>query len=94
MCLVLEDATRNGIYFLCHARIAGCETGWRITASAYHTQETGHEFNFSTTKLIAHARCKQSSELMEVCACDEDSAHRHIDLAPAYAALRNQFQTS
>ncbi|VDL96783.1 unnamed protein product [Schistocephalus solidus] len=47
----------------------------------------------AATKIIAHARCKPSRELMEAWAPDENSVNRFIFLAPAYRALRSQLRT-
>ncbi|BHF73683.1 hypothetical protein SprV_0401676500 [Sparganum proliferum] len=48
-----------------------------------HTYETGHEFNFAATKIIAQAGNKTIRELIEAWAPDENSVNRFIDLAPA-----------
>ncbi|VDM05566.1 unnamed protein product [Schistocephalus solidus] len=58
-----------------------------LSQVAAHIYETGHEFNFAAMKIIAHARCKTSRELIEAWASDENSVNRFIDLAPAYKAL-------
>ncbi|VDL94868.1 unnamed protein product [Schistocephalus solidus] len=60
---------------------------------AAHTYETGHEFNFAATKIIAHARCKTSRESLETWVSDGNSVNRFIDLAPAYRALRSHLRT-
>ncbi|VDL95834.1 unnamed protein product [Schistocephalus solidus] len=64
-----------------------------LSQVAPHTYETGQEFNFAATKIIAHARCKTSRELIEAWASDENSVNRLIDLAPAYRALRSHHRT-
>ncbi|VDM04947.1 unnamed protein product [Schistocephalus solidus] len=60
---------------------------------AAHTYETGHDFNFAATKIITHARCKTSRELIEAWASDENSVNRFIDLAPPYRTLRSYLWT-
>ncbi|VDL90822.1 unnamed protein product [Schistocephalus solidus] len=68
--------------------------GDSLSQVAAHTYETGHEFNFAATKIIAHAGCKTSRELIEAWASDENSVTRFIDLALAYRALCSHFQTA
>ncbi|VDL96431.1 unnamed protein product [Schistocephalus solidus] len=44
-----------------------------LSQVAAHTYETGHDFNFAATRIIAHARCKATRELIEAWASDENS---------------------
>ncbi|VDL97314.1 unnamed protein product [Schistocephalus solidus] len=64
-----------------------------LSQVAAHTYETGHDFNFAATKIIARARCKTRRESIEAWASDENSVNRFVDLAPGYRALRSHFWT-
>ncbi|VDL94869.1 unnamed protein product [Schistocephalus solidus] len=64
-----------------------------LSQVAAHTYETGHEFNFAASKIVAHVRCKTSRESLEAWASVENSVRRFIDLAPAYRALRSHLRT-
>ncbi|VDM06006.1 unnamed protein product [Schistocephalus solidus] len=70
-----------------HKHSLAVRRGDGLLQVAAHTYETGHEFNFAATKIIAHARCKTNRELIEARASDEYSVTRFINLAPAYKAL-------
>ncbi|VDM05689.1 unnamed protein product [Schistocephalus solidus] len=76
-----------------HEHKLAVRRGDGLSQVAAHTYETGHEFNSTATKIIAHARCKTSRELIEAWASDENSVNGFIDLAPIYRALRSQLQT-
>ncbi|VDL96746.1 unnamed protein product [Schistocephalus solidus] len=64
-----------------------------LSQVAAHRYETGYEFNFEATKIIAHAKCKTSREWIEAWASDENSVNRFIDLVPAYGAVRSHLRT-
>ncbi|VDM04822.1 unnamed protein product [Schistocephalus solidus] len=64
-----------------------------LSQVAAHTYETGHEFNFAATTIIAHVRCKTNRELIEAWASDMNSVNLFIDLAPAYRLLRSHLRT-
>ncbi|VDL97764.1 unnamed protein product [Schistocephalus solidus] len=64
-----------------------------LSQVAAHTYGAGHEFNFAVMKLIAHARCKTSRELIEAWAYDDNSVNRFIDLAPVYRVLPSHLRT-
>ncbi|VDM03632.1 unnamed protein product [Schistocephalus solidus] len=76
-----------------HEHKLAVRRGDDLSQVAAHTYETGHEFNFAAMKIIAHAICKTSQELIEAWASDENSVNRFIDLAPAYRALRSHLRT-
>ncbi|VDN11916.1 unnamed protein product [Dibothriocephalus latus] len=61
---------------------------------AAHTLETGHDFNFEATRIIAHDGSKTERELTEAWATDDNSVNRCIELAPAYTALRKNTRTA
>ncbi|VDL85603.1 unnamed protein product [Schistocephalus solidus] len=76
-----------------HEHKLAVRRGDGLSQVAAHTYETGLEFNYAAMKIIAHARCKTSRELIEAWASNENSVNRFIDLAPAYRALRSHLRT-
>ncbi|BHF62568.1 hypothetical protein SprV_0200555000 [Sparganum proliferum] len=72
-----------------HEHKLAVRRGDALAQVAAHTYEMGHEFNFTATKIVAHAGNKTGRELIEAWASDENSVNRFIDLAPAYRALRS-----
>ncbi|VDN27302.1 unnamed protein product, partial [Dibothriocephalus latus] len=47
-----------------------------LSQVAAHIYETGHEFNFTAAKVIAHAGSKTGRELIEAWASDDNSVNR------------------
>ncbi|VDL98057.1 unnamed protein product [Schistocephalus solidus] len=76
-----------------HEHKLAVRRGDGLSQVAAHAYETGHEFNVAATKIIAHARCKTSRELIGAWASDENLVNRFIDLAPAYKVLRRHLRT-
>ncbi|VDL86641.1 unnamed protein product [Schistocephalus solidus] len=76
-----------------HEHKLAVRRGDGLSQVAAHTYETGNEFNFATTTIIAQARCKKSRESIEAWASDENSINRFIDLALVYRAVRSHLRT-
>nr|VZI02570.1 unnamed protein product [Spirometra erinaceieuropaei] len=75
-----------------HEHELAVRRGDALSQVAAHIYEMGHDFNFATTKIVAHAGNNTGRELIEAWASDENSFNRFIDLAPAYRALRSHLQ--
>jgi hypothetical protein len=61
-----------------------------LSLVAQHGCENNHTFNFSEAKVIGTAKSKSSRLLKESWLTNENSINRHVNLDPAYQALRHQ----
>jgi hypothetical protein len=63
-----------------------------LSLVAQHSKENNHTFNFNEAKVIGQGRNKTSRLLKEAWFSDEFSINRHINLPPAYQALRHRIE--
>jgi quinol monooxygenase YgiN len=63
-----------------------------LSLVAQHSYENEHTFNFNDTEVISQARNKSSRLFKEAWLSDEYSINRHINLPPAYQALRHEIK--
>ncbi|BHF83570.1 hypothetical protein SprV_0902671300 [Sparganum proliferum] len=90
---ILQKQTGRMLGSRIHEHKLAVRRGDVLSQVAAHTYEMGHEFNFTATKIVAHAGNKTGRELIEAWASDENPVNRFIDLAPAYRALRSHLQS-